>query len=367
MKKSITIYFIVLGMFNILNSQIVDIPDQHFKDRLIDHVPVIDTNEDGEIQESEAEEFNGTLDVSGTSSEPGQIEDLTGIESFVNISTLNCNYNLITELDLSNNVSLRTLSASGNLFESINLNNNYNLEFLQSNFGQLNSLDTSQNPLLRFLYVQGNSLTELDLTNNPLLIGLIIDNNEIDEMDVTVNTALRFVYCRNNILSDLDFSNNHQMITLDCKNNSLLEYIDLNNGTNENLIISGGTQSCNFENLPLLETVCLDDVSSDLANFIMVQVGHQVQFTNECNLGMKDIQLPIITLFPNPTDQLLNIHASTPIDQIEVFNLIGQRIIQKEIASTLYQLNVSMLNQGIYIIRFIVEPNIHIIQRFIKH
>ena len=89
MKKSFGIYFIVLCMFNIANSQIVDIPDQHFKDRLIDHDPVIDTNGDGEIQLSEAETFYGILDVSGSSSEPGEIQDLSGIESFININTLN--------------------------------------------------------------------------------------------------------------------------------------------------------------------------------------------------------------------------------------------------------------------------------------
>jgi len=367
MKKLFGFYFIVLCMFNIVNSQVVEIPDPHFKDRLIDHDPVIDINEDGEIQLSEAEAFIGSLDVSGTSSEPGEIQDLSGIESFVNINALNCNYNAITELDISNNIAIHTLSASGNLFESLNLNNNYNLEFLQSNFGQLAALDISQNTLLRFLYVQGNSLTEIDLSHNPLLIGLIIDNNDIDDLDFSVTNYLNFVYCRNNLFPDLDLSNNVELITLDCKNNTLLEYIDLNNGANENLIISGGNQSCNFENLPVLAAVCLDDVNSNLANFITLQVGHKVQFTNDCKLGINDVQFQTITLFPNPTDQILNVRATKQIDEIEVFNLIGQRILWEDIITPHIQLNVSLLNQGMYIIKIHIKPNTNIIQRFIKY
>jgi hypothetical protein len=387
MKKLFGIYFIVIGMFNVLNSQIIDIPDQHFKDRLINHDPVIDINGDGEIQQTEAESFVWNIDVSGSISQPGEIQDIRGIEYFVNINSLNCeynqistlslanngslqtlicNYNRITEINISNNTELRTLSASGNLFESINLNNNFNLEFLQSNFGQLNSLDISQNTLLQFLYVQGNSLIDLDLTNNPLLIGLIIDNNDIEDLNFAVNNTLNFVYCRNNKLSDLDISNNVGLITLDCKNNFQLEYIDIKNGTNENLIISGGPQSCNFENLPVLASVCLDDVCSDLTNFISAQVGHQVFFFNDCNLSNGDIKFPTITLFPNPTHQRLNVRSSSSIDQIEVYNLIGLRVLNKEITSTQIQLDVERLNRGMYIIKFFAEPNTYIIQRFIK-
>ena len=299
MKRSIIIYCIAIGFFNNVNSQIVDIPDPNFKVRLLEHEPVIDTNEDGEIQHSEAEAFHGALNVSGSSSEPGEIQDITGIEAFINIHALNCEYNQIatlvltynvametlicnysgiTELDISNNSALRTLSASGNLFESINLSNNTNLEFFQCNSGQLSSLNTNQNPLLQYLYVQGNSLTQLDLSNNPLLVGLIIDNNEIDELNIVTNNNLNFVYCRNSLLSELDLSNQIELVTLDCKDNSLLEFINLKNGANENLNISGGSQSCNFENLPVLDTVCLDAINSDLATFISSHVGHQVQF-----------------------------------------------------------------------------------------
>lgn len=375
-------------MCNVVNSQIIDIPDQHFKANLINHDPVIDLNGDGEIQLSEAETFTGNLDVSGTNSEPGEIQDLTGIEFFVNISSLNCgynqitnlildnnselhtlicNYNKITDLDLSNNIELRTLSTSGNLFESIDLNNNINLEFFQSNFGQLSSLNTDQNPLLRFLYLQGNSLSTLDLSNNLLLVGLIIDNNEIDELDFDNNNFLNFVYCRNNLLSDLDLSNQTELITLDCKDNSFLEYIDLNNGANGNLNISGGSQSCNFENLPTLTLVCLDDVNSALADFISTHVGHQIQFTIDCNLGVSDYRFPKIIIFPNPAHQRLSVISSRPIGQIEVFNLIGQRIILEEIYNNQFQLNVSSLNRGMYIIRFLIEPNTYVIQRFIKN
>jgi len=45
-------------------AQNVNIPDQNFKKALLSHIHVIDTNNDGEIQVSEAEAFTGTIYVS---------------------------------------------------------------------------------------------------------------------------------------------------------------------------------------------------------------------------------------------------------------------------------------------------------------
>jgi hypothetical protein len=388
MKKSVVLFIILSLIINLIKAQVISFPDPYFKDRLINHEPVIDINGDGEIQLTEAEGFSGNLDISGTISEPGAIQDLTGIEYFTSISSLNCehnqisnltlthnislqtlicNYNEITELEISNILALRTLSASGNSFDHIDLSNNINLEFFQSNFGLMSSLDTSHNPLLKFLYVQGNSLTYLDLTNNPLLIGLIIDDNEIETVNIDSNIDLNFFYCRNNLVSDLDLSSQSELVTLDCKNNPFLEYINIKNGANMNLIISGGAQSCNFEDLPLLEWVCLDDIGSDLATFISSQVGHQVEFINDCTLEISDFHYPKINLFPNPSHQILNVRSSAAIIQFEIYNLIGQRIFKKEMRSNRFHLDVSGLHQGMYIIRFKTDQDSYTSQRFIKH
>ena len=90
------------------NAQIVNIPDTNFKAALIAHIPVIDTNGDGEIQVSEALATD-TIDVQSMN-----ISDLTGIEAFTSVSYLNCSENLLVTLDLSNNVALRFLDCGQN-------------------------------------------------------------------------------------------------------------------------------------------------------------------------------------------------------------------------------------------------------------
>jgi len=67
----------------VLNAQNVNIPDANFKNALLTHQPTIDTNSDGEIQVSEAEDYTGTISCLMKG-----IIDLTGIEAFVNITKL---------------------------------------------------------------------------------------------------------------------------------------------------------------------------------------------------------------------------------------------------------------------------------------
>jgi len=98
------------------------------------------------------------------------ISDLTGIEDFIALTTLNCYYNQLTFLDLSQNTALTTLYCRDN---------------------QLTSLDVSNNTALTYLYCDNNQLTSLDVrngnntnltnsyfgcTNNPNLICIDVDN-----------------------------------------------------------------------------------------------------------------------------------------------------------------------------------------------
>lgn len=60
--------------------QIIDFLDPNFKNALLSHNPIIDTNGDGEIQVVEAQLYSSGLDISNQN-----ISNLDGIEYFVNI------------------------------------------------------------------------------------------------------------------------------------------------------------------------------------------------------------------------------------------------------------------------------------------
>ena len=74
-------------------SQVVNIPDANFKAYLVGDNS-INTNADTEIQVSEATSFTGSINCSNRN-----ISDLTGIEAFTNITSINAAYNKLTSLN----------------------------------------------------------------------------------------------------------------------------------------------------------------------------------------------------------------------------------------------------------------------------
>lgn len=113
MKQTYLLCF-ALFSFVCIEAQIIDIPDANFKDALVnDNVATfsdgvttdVDTNNDGEIDVSEAEAVI-SLDVSYK-----QISSMEGIQYFTSVFNLVCTNNSIAELDLTSNTSLAYVSC----------------------------------------------------------------------------------------------------------------------------------------------------------------------------------------------------------------------------------------------------------------
>ncbi|GBU20992.1 hypothetical protein R80B4_00879 [Fibrobacteres bacterium R8-0-B4] len=102
------------------------------------------------------------------------ISDLSGIEYFTALEELNCGYNHLTALDLSNNTVLTSLACDSN---------------------QLTELDISKNPALKYLSCDGNRLTTLDVSNHTALEYLDCGRNQLTALDLSKNTALKMLYC----------------------------------------------------------------------------------------------------------------------------------------------------------------------------
>ena len=110
---SIASLFVALSTF----SQVVEIPDPNFLNRLLNpnpFEPIIDTNNDGQIQVSEAGALTGNLNLffNEITQDPSQrIQDLTGLEAFINITNLNISGNAVSELNTTSNNSLTSIQA----------------------------------------------------------------------------------------------------------------------------------------------------------------------------------------------------------------------------------------------------------------
>ena len=118
------------------------------------------------------------------------ISNLTGIEKFADLEYLECQYNKLTILDVSNNAVLRSLYCENNQLTSLNIVDNTSLSVLHCEYNQLTNLDVSNNDSLVYLNCFVNQLTSLDVTNNSGLISLICGYNQLASLDVSNNINL---------------------------------------------------------------------------------------------------------------------------------------------------------------------------------
>ncbi len=211
----------------------------------------IDSNNDGEIQVSEAQAIK-VLQLQNSN-----ISDLTGLEAFANLEFLNVYYNPITNINTSQNSALRGLycghgqlssidvSQNPNLvmldcydgqITSLNLEQNSNLKVLRFYGNQLGSIDVSHNINLKELSVTGSLINSLDVSANTALIVLRCGFNQLNNLDVTQNTALTELYCMGNQLTTIDISHNTALTSLYIYNNQLTN-IDLTQNSNLNSLI----------------------------------------------------------------------------------------------------------------------------------
>jgi len=141
------------------------------------------------------------------------IADLTGIEDFVALENLSCEWNNLTSLDLNANILLEYLRCNNNSIATLNINNNVQLTGLFCDHNQLTVLDVGNNSVLTHLFPSNNDLTELDVSANLLIEKINFGFNALTSFDVTNNPALWYLGCRENELTELDLRNGNNTIT----------------------------------------------------------------------------------------------------------------------------------------------------------
>jgi hypothetical protein len=226
------------------------------------------------------------------------------------------------------------------------------LILLQANFSNLATLDVSNNPNLQFLYIQVNQLSSINVSYNTNLIRLLLGDNPLESLDISNNPMLVFLDLRNALLQSLDASSNPDLRQLDLKNNPSLTYLNLKNDNNDDFNISGGTSSSNFEDLPLLEEVCIDDINNALANFIQSQTTQTISFSEKCILSAFDFNKPIaLKLYPVPANNFIYIKSTEPLVEIAIYNMLGRLIYNHENKNGIESIDVSQWASGSYIFK----------------
>ena len=167
MKKQIfaLVFFFSLATF----AQYTAIPDANFEDALsaYDDIP-----NDGQVPTANISTVT-ILDVNGRA-----IRDLTGIETFIALTELDCSDNNLTYLDISKNTALVDLDCSRNEIMSLDVSNNTALEQLSCSANYLMSLDVSKNTALIHLECHYGYLSSLDISKNTALVDLDCSLND---------------------------------------------------------------------------------------------------------------------------------------------------------------------------------------------
>ena len=83
----------------------------------------------------------------------------------MNLTELDCSYNHLTTLDVSNNAKLRILECSNDDMEKLNLGDITNLRWLLCPENNLTELDVSKNRYLERLHCRYNNLRRLVIGN----------------------------------------------------------------------------------------------------------------------------------------------------------------------------------------------------------
>lgn len=295
-KHVILILIIASACTKDIEQTIVDIPDNNFLLALIDQG--VDINGDSQISSSEAELIN-YLDLRGRN-----ISDLTGIEAFIYVDTLDCSENELTSINISTLEELRVLRCSNNNLTSLDVSSNGLLEELYCPLNLLESLDCTGNPILKVLDCCFNELTDLNITNNTLLTYLNCGcfSNKFTTLDVSNNIFLETLICHGvSQLSHLDITNNihlkslyvggngnfkSELTSLDVSKNSVLENLSITLSHLSNLDISktNSLKNINLYGNPDLSTVCVWELPFPPEG---VSVGTtdspNVIFTTDCN------------------------------------------------------------------------------------
>ncbi len=308
--------------------------------------------------------------------------DISGNSS---LTSLNCRNNQLSGIDISNNTNLIAISLGYNEFTSIDLTGHPNFKGLSIQNNYLTTINVSQNPVLTSLNISNNNLSHIDLSKNPLLGNLIIHDNNLSIIDVSHNPLLENLFIGGNIISSFDVSNNLLLETLsfsesllitgniDLSQHSVLWALRCENTSISGLNIKNGDpmlpSQLKASNNPNLFCIDVDDAeaaNAGLTNpFNLWEVDEQVYFSENCNLGTEFVLENLISVYPNPTKNILMVYNQSKIiiNTIKVYDTLGKLVLEQKKSTN--HIDISNIANGLLFIKIETDDGI-LIKKIIK-
>lgn len=234
---------------------------------IVDH-PGNGGNNNGVIEIAEAEAFAGSINYNNKG-----LTDVTGLQNFISVVSLNLSGNSFSNLDLSDLVSLITLNLSNcglasltlpdapienlylsnNSFENLVVSGYSTLEQLWANGNNLETLNASNNPAMTRLSINANSFvnwSDIDISGSTAVTLLEVQANPLlESIDVSSLSGLTQLYAGATAISGIDLSTNTQLTTVNLATTTLgsLNHINLKNGNNHLLTTFNASNNANLD------------------------------------------------------------------------------------------------------------------------
>lgn len=126
-------------------------------------------------------------------------------------------------------------------------------------------------------------------------------------------------------------------------------------GENVQWYVSQNLEAGRSDDTPLPLSTPLEDGTTYYASQTVygIESTERLPVTVNAVLGVEDNVFEGLKVYPNPVNDILAISSDEKIENISVYNQLGQRVISSNINSRNAQVNVSALSNGIYIAKII--------------
>lgn len=290
----------------------------------------VDTSGNGEIEIQEAHLITTiTLDNKG-------ITDLTGLEHFINLESLQLKDNAFSTIPLTTLTKLTFLRFDNNSVGEVNLSTLLDLEFLYCPYNDLTELDISNNTKLIVVKAYDNDISTLNVTGLTSLEALFLSNNNLATVDISTLSALEQIQLKANGLTEIDFSNNTTLTLI---------YVQVNELTTLNVSNQVGLTALRVQLNSGLEEVCVPDKDAAEASGDFVKDSATAWIECVVNDIEPSMSLNEWSISPNPTSNRVSIAGN--VAEVLVFDALGNELL----SSAKSIVDLSDQKSGVYFLR----------------
>lgn len=255
-----------------------------------------------------------TIDVSKDYNEQGNVRNLTGIDVFKNLTTLNCSGNKIETLNLSKNKNLTILDCSDNrIIEKLDLSSNEKLTTLTCIKNGLRELVLPESKSIKYLYCNNNKLTSIETPKLENIVQLDCQDNNLNNLTLTGMNSLETLNCGGNQLTSLEIPALPNLKNLMCNG---VPNLDISEATGLERL---ECKKCGIEEINLLANTKLTNIDLSYNNIKSIEKLNLQNKGNLININLSHNKLSgTIDFGINTNLQRINLSENKNLKNIDV-------------------------------------------------